>query len=319
MIGWCIGKVTMQERVVEPKGETLLPSGQEKSELRRTVLRPRRHRAGKTRRLAESLLRSRSAAIGVAILLFWVFVAVAAPVISPYPPNEMAGGSLEWPSPAHWLGTDNLGRDVMSRLFWATRVAIVLAPAAVLMGMLIGVTLGLVSGYSGGNVDVVIMRATDILISFPMLLIYILIIVAIGPSALNVVLAVTVGAIPAVTRIVRGLVLDARTQDYVGAARLRGERRFYILFREIMPNVIQPVIVDACIRVGYAVMSIGALGFLGLGPPPPAADWGRMINEGREWMLLMPWVVLAPALALSSLVVGLNLLSDGIAETAHRR
>jgi peptide/nickel transport system permease protein len=277
------------------------------------------HRTGAVRRLAASLRRSRSAAIGVAILAFWVLVAVAAPVIAPYPPNEMAGGSLERPSPAHWLGTDNLGRDTLSRLFWGTRVAIYLAPAAVLVGMMIGITLGLVSGYSGGGVDVLIMRATDVLISFPMLLIYILIIVAVGPSALNVVLAVAVGAIPAVTRIVRGLVLETRTQDYISAARLRGERRFHILFREILPNVIQPVIVDACIRVGYAVMSIGALGFLGLGPPPPTADWGRMINEGREWMLQMPWVVVAPALALSSVVIGLNLLSDGISETAHRR
>ena len=270
-------------------------------------------------RMISGIFRSKSAAFGVAILLFWVFIALAAPVISPYSPTEMSSSVLQSPSREHWLGTDRLGRDVMTRLFWGTRMVLVLAPTATLLGVLVGVSLGLISGYTGGMVDMLIMRGCDILLSFPMLLIYILIIASIGASAFNVVIAVSVGAIPAITRIVRSLVLEARTQDYVSAARLRGERRWYILVREILPNVSGPIIVDACIRVGYAIMAIGSLGFLGLGPPPPMSDWGRMINEGRQNLFIMPWTVLAPSAALSSVVLALNMLADGMKEAAEQR
>ncbi len=270
-------------------------------------------------RAISDILRSRSAVSGAAILLFWIVIALTAPLISPYSPTGISAARLQLPSPEHWLGTDHLGRDVMSRLFWGTRTVLVLAPIATLLGVLGGVTLGLVSGYIGGKVDMLIMRGCDILMSFPMLLIYILIITSLGPSALNVVISISVGSIPSITRIVRSLVLEARTQDYVNAARLRGERLRYILFREILPNVSGPIIADACIRVGYAVMAIGSLGFLGLGIPPPTPDWGGMINEGRQWIFRQPWMVLAPAAALSSLVVALNMLSDGLKEAAQQR
>lgn len=269
-------------------------------------------------RMISDIFRSKSAAFGVAILLFWIFIALAAPLCK-YSPTEMPSSALQSPSREHWLGTDHLGRDVMSRLFWGTRVVLVLAPLATLLGVLAGASLGLISGYTGGRVDMLIMRGCDILMSFPFLLIYILIITSIGPSALNVVVAVSLGSVPSISRIVRSLVLEARTEDYVSAARLRGERRWYILVREILPNVSGPIIVDACIRVGYAVMAIGSLGFLGLGIPPPTPDWGGMINEGRAWIFRMPWVVLAPATALSSVVVGLNMLSDGLKEAAQQR
>jgi len=265
------------------------------------------------------LVHSKSATIGVAIVLFWVFIAIAAPIVSPYSPTEMAGARLESFSREHWLGTDHLGRDVMSRLFWGTRVVLLLAPISVLLGILIGAPLGLTSGYVGGVVDMLIMRGSDIIMSFPTLLIYILIITSIGPSALVVVVSVAIGNIPTIARIVRSLVLDERTRDYVNAARLRGERRRYILLREILPNVSGPLIADTTIRVGYAIMAIGSLGFLGLGIPPPTPDWGGMINEGRQWIFVMPWVVLAPAAALSSVVIALNLLADGIREIAQQR
>jgi len=271
------------------------------------------------RRVISELVRSKSAMIGIAIILLWVFIAIAAPIISPYSPTEMPGARLESPSREHWIGTDHLGRDVMSRLFWGTRVVLLLAPISVLLGILMAVPLGLTSGYVGGVVDMLIMRGSDIIISFPTLLIYILIITSIGPSALIVVVSVAIGNIPTITRIVRSLVLDERTRDYVNAARLRGERRRYILLREILPNVSGPLIVDTTIRIGYAIMAIGSLGFLGLGIPPPTPDWGGMINEGRPWIFLMPWVVLAPAAALSSVVIALNLLADGIREIAQQR
>jgi peptide/nickel transport system permease protein len=163
------------------------------------------------------------------------------------------------------------------------------------------------------------MRGVDILLSFPTLLIYILIITTFGPSVIVVIISISLGSIPPITRIIRSLVLDVRTKDYVSAARLRGEKRRYILLREILPNVSGPIIVDTTIRIGYAIMAIGALGFLGLGIPPPTPDWGGMINEGRQWIFAMPWIVLAPAVALSSVVIGLNLLADGIREIAQQR
>jgi peptide/nickel transport system permease protein len=175
------------------------------------------------------------------------------------------------------------------------------------------------SGYVGGKLDTLIMRGVDILLSFPTLLIYILIITSFGPSVIVVIISISLGSIPPITRIIRSLVLDVRTKDYVSAARLRGEQRHYILLREILPNVSGPIIVDTTIRIGYAIMAIGALGFLGLGIPPPTPDWGGMINEGRQWIFAMPWIVLAPAIALSSVVIGLNLLADGIREIAQQR
>lgn len=207
----------------------------------------------------------------------------------------------------------------MSRLIWGTRIVMVLAPLATFLGVLGGISLGLISGYRGGMVDMFIMRGSDILLSFPSLLIYILIISALGPSALIVVVSVALWTIPQVTRITRSLVLEERFQDYVSAARLRGERRWYILVREILPNVSGPIITDACIRVGYAVITIGSLGFLGLGIPPPTPDWGGMINQGRTWIFHMPWMVVAPAIALSSVVIALNMLSDGLKEAAQQR
>jgi peptide/nickel transport system permease protein len=271
------------------------------------------------RKLVSEILRSRSATIGVGIVLFWVFVAVTAPLIAPYSPTELAGERLQSPSAEHWLGSDHLGRDVLSRLIWGSRVVLLLAPASVLLGISIGAPLGLASGYLGGMIDTVIMRGCDILLSFPTLLIYILIIATFGSSAIIVVISVAVGVVPSITRIVRSLVMDERTKDYVSAARLRGEKLWYILGREILPNASGPLIVDACIRVGYAIMAVGALGFLGLGIPPPTPDWGGMINEGRDTIFLSPWPVLAPAAALSSVVIGLNMIADGIREIEQQR
>ena len=271
------------------------------------------------RRASSALVQSRSATIGAIVILAWVLIAIATPIVAPYSPTEILGSRLQAPSLEHWLGTDHLGRDVLSRLFWGTQVILFLAPTSVALGILTGAPLGLISGYVGGRLDAVIMRGVDILLSFPTLLIYILIITSIGSSAIIVVIAISLGSVPPITRIVRSLTLDERTKDYVNAARLRGERRRYILLREILPNVSGPIIVDSCIRVGYAIMAIGSLGFLGLGIPPPTPDWGGMINEGRKWIFSMPWMVVAPAAALSSVVIGLNLLADGIREIGQQR
>jgi len=271
------------------------------------------------RKLISNLSLSRSAMIGIAIILFWILVAVIAPLISPYSPTDLIGKRLLAPTSAHLLGTDNLGRDVLSRLIWGSRTVLLLAPISVFLGLMVGAPLGLLSGYLGGKIDNLIMRVGDILLSFPTLLIYILIITSYGSSAVVVVISISIGVIPSITRIVRSLVMDERTRDYVSAARLRGEKLWYILGREILPNVSAPIIVDVCIRVGYAVMAIGSLGFLGLGIPPPTPDWGGMINDGREWIFQQSSIVLAPAIALSSLVIGLNMIADGIREIEQQR
>lgn len=271
------------------------------------------------RKVLSNLFLSKTAMIGVAIVLFWIIIAVAAPLISPYSPTGLVGKRLQPPSSVHWIGTDNLGRDVLSRLIWGSRTVLLLAPLSVFFGLLLGAPLGLLSGYLGGRIDTVIMRIGDILLSFPTLLIYILIITSFGSSAIVVVISIAIGVVPSITRIVRSLVMDERTKDYVSAARLRGEKLWYILGREILPNVSAPIIVDVCIRVGYAVMAIGSLGFLGLGIPPPTPDWGGMINDGREWIFQQSSPVLAPAVALSSLVIGLNLIADGIREIEQQQ
>ena len=269
--------------------------------------------------LLRRLFENRVTVVGLAIILFWVIIALTAPMIAPYDPNQPSDDLTVPPSLEHLMGTDNLGRDVFSRLLFGSRPILILAPIAVGCAMLVGVTFGLISGYGGGMVDESVMRVMDALMAFPTLLLYMVIIAAVGPSRANVVLAIAIGSIPGIARITRSLVLDVRDREFVQAARLRGESRRYIMFSEILPNCAGPLIVDGCLRVGYAAFAIGTLGFLGLGLPPPDPDWGRMVAQGRTWIVTAPWAVIFPSLAISSLVVGLNLFADGLKESSARR
>jgi peptide/nickel transport system permease protein len=259
-----------------------------------------------------------AAAIGLAIAVFWVVVAILAPLIAPYPPNDLVGRALQPPSAAFLLGTDDLGRDVLSRVLWGARIVLVLAPLSVLIAEAVGALIGLLSGYVGGVADEVIMRVNDALISFPAILLYLLIIAALGPSRANVVIAIALGSIPGIARIVRGVVLDLRTRSFVHAARLRGERLWYVLLVELLPNARGPILVDATLRIAYAAFAIGTLGFLGLGTPPPDPDWGGMVNQGVRWMAVSAWMTAVPAVALASLVIGLNLVADALQSRGPR-
>lgn len=271
------------------------------------------------REILDPLLTSKVALIALAIVLLWVFVAVFATIISPYDPlYQDYTAPNEGPSAKHPLGTDDLGRDLLSRLLHGARLILVLAPLSVLCALAVGTTLGLSAGYFGGHVDEVLMRILDAMMSFPTILLYLIIIFAVGPSAINVVIAITIAGAPGIARLVRSLTLDIRTREYIAAAELRGENPFYIMFIEILPNAWGPIMVDAMLRVGYAVFAIGTLGFLGLGLPPPTPDWGSMVARGRTFIWLNPWAVLWPSLAISSLVVGLNLFADGLREEMTR-
>lgn len=268
---------------------------------------------------AQVVLRSRVAVIGLAIVLFWVFVAVFADVLAPHSPFAQDSNAMNHgPSATYLLGTDNLGRDILSRLIYGSRTILLLAPISVLASVVVGTVLGLVGGYFGGLVDEIVMRILDAIMAFPTILLYLIIIAAIGPSAVNVVIAITFVGAPGIARLVRSLTLDIRTRDYIRAAETRGEHPLYIMFVEILPNARGPLIIDALLRVGYAIFAIGTLGFLGLGLPPPTPDWGGMISEARKFIWTNPLGVLWPALAISSLVVGLNLFADGLREETTR-
>lgn len=256
--------------------------------------------------------------VGLAILLFWIGVALFSLVTTLDAYSQDVDAVNSGPTAAHPLGTDDLGRDLLARVVHGTRLVLVLAPVSVLCSLLAGSTMGLAAAYFGGVVDEAIMRVLDAFMAFPTILLYMIIIAAVGPSAFNVVLAITLGGMPGIARMVRGLALDIRTRDYIAAAKLRSENPFYMMFVEILPNARGPIIVDAMLRVGYAVFAIGTLGFLGLGVPPPSPDWGSIVARGRNYIWTNPWAVLWPALAISTLVVGLNLFADGIREESLR-
>ena len=279
-------------------------------------------RGGALRRLWEGvsiIFRSGVGTVGLVIILFWILVAVFAPALAPYDPLAQDSSSINQPpSDQYPLGTDNLGRDILSRLVYGSRTILLLAPISVLCSVAVGTFLGLVGGYFGGLIDEIVMRVLDAIMAFPTILLYLIIIAAIGPSALNVVIAITFVGAPGVARLVRSLTLDIRTRDYIRAAETRGENPFYTMFFEILPNARGPIIIDSMLRVGYAIFSIGTLGFLGLGLPPPTPDWGGMISEARKFIWTNPLGVLWPALAISSLVVALNLFADGLREESTR-
>jgi peptide/nickel transport system permease protein len=242
------------------------------------------------------------------------------PLIAPHDPNESNMDALIDPTPTmvNWLGTDNQGRDILSRIIWGSRTVLLVAPVAVFIAYSLGCFLGLLAGYYRGWVDQVINRIADVILSFPAIILYIIVIMRLGPSAVNIIMAVVFIATPQIVRIVRGMTLELREHDYVAAAKMRGESAFYIMLAEILPNARGPLIVDACLRMGYTTIAIGVLGFLGLGLPPPDPDWGGMVKDTYAMMTLYPHMSLFPALAISSLVVGFSLLADGIREISMR-
>ncbi len=267
------------------------------------------------------LRRSRTFIAGSLILGFWVFCAIFGNMVAPHDPlGQDLARQLRSPGGSFLFGTDQLGRDVFSRVLAGARDILQVAPAATLLGITGGTVVGLVTGYFRGLVDDAVSRVIDAVLALPLIVIAVTVLVALGPSTGTLIIVIGVVFTPIVSRTVRAAVLAERELEYVQAARLRGERAPYIMFVEILPNVMGPIIVEATVRLGYAIFAVAGLTFLGFGVQPPAPDWAlqiydnyQLLNTGTYW-----WTVLFPALAIASLVVSVNLIADGISHVLER-
>ena len=264
------------------------------------------------RYIVRALLRSPTFMVGLIIVVFWVFMAAFSTLITQDPFAQDAMASLQSPSPAHWFGTDDLGRDVFARTMAGARTVLIIAPLATILALLWGGIIGLIAGFWRGITDEIIMRLVDVLLALPIIITSILVLSLLGKG--TAIIIVTIGALftPVVSRTVRAAVIGEREREYVMAARLRGERSAFVMTREILPNITQPIIVEGTVRLGYAVFTAATLSFLGFGLAPPSADWGLTIATERVFLQIAPWTVLFPAAALASLVVAVNLITDGL-------
>lgn len=283
--------------------------------------RTRRMRAESPWRIAlRILVRNRVAMGGLAILLLMSLLAVLAPAIAPYDPNAVdILHQLEAPSKAHILGTDLYGRDIFSRIVYGGRITLVVGLISVGIAASAGIVLGLIAGFYGGAVDSIIMRLVDVLLAFPRILLALSIVGMLGPGLLNVMVAVGIAGITGYARLVRGSVLSAKENVYVEAARVVGCPDRIILRRHLLPNIIGPVIVLATLDVAAAILSASSLSFLGLGVQPPTAEWGAMLNEGRQYLRTAPWITLFPGLAIMISVLSINMLGDGLRDALDPR
>jgi peptide/nickel transport system permease protein len=268
------------------------------------------------RRVSEvfhALWRSKTFVIGTAIVLFWVLDAIFWPFFVPYDPEGFVSpATLQPPSAAYLFGTDDLGRDIFSRTLAGASPTLTVAPLATAIGVMGGILVGLSTGYFRGIADDIVMRIVDALLAFPLIIIAVLVISILGPSITNVILVIGIVFTPIVARTVRAAVLVERQREYVSAAKLLGNSNLYVMFAEILPNITGPIAVEVTIRLGYAIFTSATLSFLALGIQQPSPDWGLTISIGRVFLQTAPWEVLFPAGALATLIVGVNLIADGL-------
>jgi peptide/nickel transport system permease protein len=259
--------------------------------------------------------------VGGIIVLGWLFVAAFAPFVAPYDPIKVdVANSLIPPGGAHWLGTDDLGRDVLSRVMWGARVSLSVGVISVSIGLLVGTSLGLAAGYLGGKFDLLIMRGIDALLAFPALILAIAITSALGPQIQNAMIAIGIVAIPAYARLTRGQVLAVRSRDFIVAARTIGCTPLRIIWRHIFPNIMNTLIVQATLSTAFAILAEAALSFLGLGPQPPYPSWGQDINYSQRYLPnLKWWMSVGPGLAIFTAVFGFNYLGDALRDALDPR
>lgn len=266
------------------------------------------------------LLRSPSFVLGAAIIAFWLFCAILGDRITPFDPRfdqtQDLGVAPSWD---HWFGTDRLGRDVFSRVIAGSRDILLIAPLATLLATVVGTTLGLITGYFKGIADDTISRVIDALLAIPLIVFAVTVVAALGSrSTWTVIIVIAAVFSPIIARTVRAAVLGEAQLDYVEAARLRGENSLYVMFSEVLPNVMPPILVEATIRLGYAIFAVATLTFIGFGLQPPSPDWAVQIADNYQFLSLQWWTVLFPAIAIASLVVAVNLLSDSIQQVLER-
>ena len=276
--------------------------------------------AGRLKQSWAKLRRNRAALVGGILLLIYVLTALLAPVLfpgNPSAPNLMK--SLERPSLEHPLGTDELGRSILGRIIYGSRVSLLIAVGVISVGLIIGVPLGLVSGYYGGKVDFGIQRVTDTMLAFPGFLLALAMVAVLGVGLKNTVISIGISMVPTYIRLVRGCVLSVKEEVYVEAARAVGTRDIAILFRHILPNVMVPITVQTSLGMGTAILFAAGLGFLGIGIQPPTPEWGTMLGSGRVYLFNAPHVATIPGIAIFLAVLSFNLLGDGLRDALDPR
>lgn len=273
---------------------------------------------GHRKSAAKQILSQPSAVIGGAIVIFFILVAIFAPALAPFDPNASDWLSVrQAPSALHWFGTDDLGRDILSRVVFGARASLLAGVIAVAIAIAIGVPLGLIAGYFGGLLDAAISRCTDALLAVPFLVLAIALAAFLGASLQNAMIAIGVSAVPIFIRLTRGQVLVVKGEDYITAARAVGVRDRDIIVHHVFPNVLAPIVVQGTITMAVAILAEASLAFLGLGQRPPAASWGSMLDVARQFLTEAPWMAVWPGLAIVAIVLGFNLLGDGLTDALN--
>jgi peptide/nickel transport system permease protein len=264
-------------------------------------------------RALRRLLRRRGAMFGLAVIVFFILLALLAPYVAPYDPLKTSWSAVRKPpSELYWFGTDEIGRDVLSRVIWGTRASLLAGVVSVCISLALGVPVGMLAGYVGGWVDALISRITDAMLACPFLILAIALAAFLGPSLTNAMIAIGITATPTFIRLTRAQVLSVKVEDYVEAARAIGNPHLRIALRHILPNVVAPILVQATLAIAAAVIAEASLSFLGLGQQPPSPSWGSMLNTAKNYIDHAPWMAIWPGLCIFMLVLSFNLLGDGL-------
>jgi len=272
------------------------------------------------RRAMRRLVRRRGAMVGLAVVVFFVLIAVFAPLVAPYAPTATDWGAVrKAPTLAHWFGTDEIGRDVLSRVIFGARASLMAGVVSVLISLSFGVPLGLLSGYVGGFLDGVLMRIVDAMLACPFLILAIALAAFLGPNLTNAMIAIGISAMPAFVRLTRAQTLSTKVEDYVEAAKAVGNPHIRIVLRHILPNILAPIMVQATLAIAAAIIAEASLSFLGLGQQPPAPSWGSMLNTAKNFLDQAPWMAWWPGLAIFVVVLSFNLLGDGLRDALDPR